>query len=808
MPCSPIRCSFLITALAGMAVLLVGSANPGLAFAEGSLLRLLQGTYDPVTDPPPVSADLTLEEAPDGVSPWVVQFSGPTGLPETSLLEAGGMRLHGYLPDHAYLVTGTAAQAEAIRETPGSGVRWVGAFEPGFRISPAIGTQTFRDPVRAGAAERTLLVRVFDDPVTAADHYRALGAEILEIIDNAYESIVVLDLEPSRITSLAADPLTWFVEEKPETFLLNQTTRWVVQSNVSNLTPVWDHGVTGLGEIVTIMDSGVDYNSCYFRENGNLPPGPSHRKIINYTTFGGDVYDGCGTGHGTHVAGTIAGDQSYITGNPQNAGMAYEAQLTVQDVGADGFLDCLLGFVNVPASLTNAFNASYALGARVHSNSWGSSSNSYDTYAVNVDQFMWNNPDFLVVFANGNGGPGAGTVGSPATAKNLISVGATQQAPNQNTIASYSSRGPASDGRYKPTVTAPGGDSNGYIVSADNNSGNPPSPTCNTQGSPFAGTSMATPVISGLAALTRQYFRDGFYPDGIGGGDPVPVTAAAVKAVLVNAATDVGTPDIPNNNEGFGRLLLDDGLFFDGDSRELRVEQDAGLATGETRTFTYEIDSPGEPFEVVLCWTDFPASQGASVALVNDLDLRVTAPGGAVYLGNRLSGGQSTTGGSADRRNVEEIFRLNSPATGIYTLEIEAINVPQGGAQPFALASTGSFAGWPDDPASAPGDGAGDLARTGSEWKLISVEPNPLQSEVWLTIQVPSGGGSQAGQLDIFDSAGRRVRALVAGSLEPGVRSVRWDALDDAGSPVPPGVYFARVRSGAVEVSRKLVVVN
>jgi hypothetical protein len=418
---------------------------------------------------------------------------------------------------------------------------------------------------------------------------------------------------------------------------------------------------------------------------------------------------------------------------------------------------------------------------------------------------MWSNPDFLIVFANGNGGPGAGTVGSPATAKNLVSVGATQQAPNQNTIASYSSRGPTSDGRYKPTVAAPGGDSNGYIVSADNNSGNPPSPTCSTQGSPFAGTSMATPAISGLAALTRQYFRDGYYPDGIAGGSAVPVTAAAVKAVLVNAATDAGSPDIPNNNEGFGRLLLDDGLFFDGDSRELRLEQDGGLGTGETRSFVYEVDSSAEPFEVVLCWTDFPASQGAGVALVNDLDLRVIAPGGDVYLGNNLSGGQSTTGGSGDRRNVEEIFRLNSPALGNYTVEIQAINVPQGGAQPFALVSTGSFAGWPDDPASTPTVDTSDAA---GSWQLTSAEPNPFQREVLLTLRVPTENGEQAGRLDIFDSAGRRVRALVAGPLEPGDRTVRWDGLDDAGSPVSPGIYFARVRSGSVEVSRKLVLVN
>ena len=799
----------LSSALVAIGALVAFGSTASANDANGTVLHMLQGTYDPLVESLPLAQGLRLDVIPDGVSPWIVQFAHPTGTAETSFLEASGVEIHGYLPDYAYLVTATKAQMDVLRTT--NDVRWAGPFEPGFRISPEIGTQVFRNPARSDVSVRTLLVRVFHDPLTAADHYRALGGTVLEVIDNAYESIVVVEIDPARIDDIARDSLTWFVEEKPETFLLNQTTRWVVQSNVSNSTPIWDAGITGEGEIVTLMDSGVDYNSCFFRENGNLPPGPSHRKIIDYTTFGGNVYDGCGTGHGTHVAGTIAGDQSYITGSTQSAGMAFGAKLTVQDVGQDGFLDCLLGFVNVPATLTSAFTASYGLGARVHSNSWGSTSNSYDTYAVNVDQFMWTHPDYLIVFANGNSGPSSGTVGSPATAKNLISVGATQQAPNQNTIASYSSRGPASDGRYKPTVVAPGGDSNGYINSADNNSGNPPSPTCATQGSPFAGTSMATPAVSGIATLARQYFRDGFYPDGIAGGNAVPVSAAAIKAVLVNSATDPGTPNIPNNNEGFGRLLLDDALYFDGDSRELRLEQDAGLATGETRTFEYAVDSSAEPLEIVLCWTDYPATQGASVALVNDLDLRVTAPGGAVYLGNVLSGGQSVTGGSADRRNVEEMFRLDSPPLGTYVIEVNALNVPQGGVQPFALASTGAFAGWPDDPADAP-ELDGSISVT-SGWALLSAEPNPSQGDVTIAFRVPTTTESQDGGVDtatieVFDAAGRRVRSLANGIVDPGIHEVRWNGLDDSGTRVAPGVYFTRLRAGAVELSKKLVLID
>jgi hypothetical protein len=182
-----------------------------------------------------------------------------------------------------------------------------------------------------------------------------------------------------------------------------------------------------------------------------------------------------------------------------------------------------------------------------------------------------------------------------------------------------------------------------------------------------------------------------------------------VKAVLVNTAVDIATADIPNNNEGFGRVLLDDALYFDGDTRELRAEMDDGVSTGEVRTFEYEIDSSAEPFEVALVWSDYPAAAGAGIAIVNDLDLVVTAPGGAVYLGNRLVGGQSATGGSLDRRNVEEIFRLDNPPVGVYSIEVRGFNVPQG-PQTYALVARASFG---TDP--GPGPGQQLLANPGFE---------------------------------------------------------------------------------------------
>src|SRR5262249_3406618 len=89
--------------------------------------------------------------------------------------------------------------------------------------------------------------------------------------------------------------------------------------------------------------------------------------------------------------------------------------------------------------------------------------------------------------------------------------------------------------------------------------------------------------------------------------------------------------------------------------------------------------------------------------LVNNLNLTVTK-GASVWKGNVYSGTQSATGGSYDALNVEESVLLSAPATGVYTVRIDAPTVPVG-PQPFGLAITGGV-----------GNGAGTLAMDRSEY--------------------------------------------------------------------------------------------
>jgi hypothetical protein len=376
--------------------------------------------------------------------------------------------------------------------------------------------------------------------------------------------------------------------------------------------------------------------------------------------------------------------------------MAPGAKLVVQDAGfrPDSCGD-LPGIGCPVVDLKPIFQQAYTQGARLHTNSWGDNEdgavqNNYTAAAQDVDQFMWNHKDFLVFFAAGNSGPDSGTIGSPSTNKNGVSVGATLRGPSANAMAPLSSCGPTDDGRIKPDVTMPGVE----IVSAANDR-NIHTNNCRTV--TMTGTSMASPGAAGLTALIRQYYTEGWYPSGSRAlADAVKPSAALLRATLVNSAqtmTRAGATDIPADCQGWGRVLLDNALYFRGDARRLRVvDEAAGFAPGSVdvdKTYTYTVNSGSQSLKVTLAWTDFPSTPAANPHLNNDLDLLVTGPAGT-FQGNVFSSSHSTTGGSADRLNTLEQVLLPSPAAGTYTVTVRAAQIPSG-PQPFALVVTGDL---------------------------------------------------------------------------------------------------------------------
>ena len=492
--------------------------------------------------------------------------------------------------------------------------------------------------------------------------------------------------------------------------LLNSGSVWRCQSGVPQSTPIFGHGLRGEGQIIGIMDTGLDIDDCRFDDPlAGLPAlngadgtevDSDHRKVLAVdfhweADWPPQPRSWDDHGHGTHVAGSAAGDEFGNGAYDGVDGMAPAAKLVIQDGGAlvDDCAD-LPGLGCPVKPLEPVLEQARAQGARLHTNSWGDEENflpygRYTERTADVDRFMWNHKDTLVFFAAGNAGPHDDTLGSPATGKNVVAVGASIHGSFDPTcVAIFSSRGPTRDGRIKPDVLAPGL----FVVSAATNRV-VPGPSCgNAQSS---GTSMAAPTAAGLGALVRQYFTDGFHPSGSARpADGFEPSAALVKATLIASGVDLSTlgcqaDPIPSRDQGWGLIQLDTALAFSGDEHRLVVDDHLNgfAAPGDEPVTTRVVVTGPGPLKVVVAWTDAPSTSLAAVNLVNDLDLVVRGPGG-VFRGNVFAAGRSVEGGQADRLNNVEVVVLPDAEKGVWTIDVAPHAIPAP-AQDFALVVTG-----------------------------------------------------------------------------------------------------------------------
>lgn len=486
-------------------------------------------------------------------------------------------------------------------------------------------------------------------------------------------------------------------------------------------TPVFDHGIHGEGQIVAVLDTGLDWQSCYFAESDNSRPpintgspsiglaweniDNSRRKVIAYDfLYSCDQFPGArdcddpalanaydNHGHGTHAAGSAVGDRGTPIFHDYGDAIAPGAKLIVQDAGLSASDTCTSRpGIGCPVNVTPALDQAYRQGARIHSNSWGdhgAPAASYSQSARDVDAFVDSHPDMLVVFNTGNygqnGAPPPGSLSAPGAAKNSLQVGGTRESPGRDdgVLAGFSLVGPTRDGRIKPDVVGPA-----YVIAGDIELDNNPA-TCDT--SAQGGTSWASPTIAGGAALVRQYYTDGFYPSGMAtAADRITPSAALLKATIIAAARpvpvrnlgtgrDIAALAVPSNEQGFGFPVLDDALYFSGDRAKLRIaDVRSGLAQGESASIRIDVRA-GTQLKAVLVWTDPPGAQ-----LVNDLDLRVVTPSGQARFGN---------GSQRDRVNNVEAVTIDAPATGSYTFSVDATSITSGPRQSYALVITGDF---------------------------------------------------------------------------------------------------------------------
>jgi hypothetical protein len=617
----------------------------------------------------------------------IVQFSGPIRSEWLARLHHMGLSPFGYLPNYAVLVKLDKAQREQVTALPM--VHWVGVFQPAYKLETGL-------LEASGASQVTALLM----PGEEADVLRALaagrGGTIDDVQVSSFGTTVELTLDRGGIAALAGLQEVAWIQRRGEATVCNSDAQWVSQTGwrASAPTPtdtaarrVWTRGVRGQRVIMSTTDTGLNTGHNMFRDPALsiTPPGiwPNHRKVSAFK-----LYQGASATespyHGSHVNGTVGGDDSVTGGTSYYDGMSIKGRLYFVDLTNSS------GTFMTGTDLTACWDTVY-LGRglpdsvrpiKQHSGSWGwsNSSGTYLLQDASTDAYCWAHKDFLNILAAGNE-YSTRRIRNPGIAKNVLTVGATSNGTGSNAIASFSSRGPTQDNRIKPNICAPGVS----LWSATN--------TGTNTYQQMSGTSMATPTVNGATGLIRCYLQEGYYPTGAPvTGDRLTYISSALLRSMVMASADpnIGSYAVPSFDIGWGRIDVDSVLYFAGDARKLIVRDDTtGVATGEYKELKFIVNS-GTPLRVALAWTDTAAAPNANPTLVNNLNLLLTAPSGTYYRGNQYSGGQSTANPTAwDSLNVEECARVNSPGTGMWTLRVNGQQVRTARRQAFAVTVTG-----------------------------------------------------------------------------------------------------------------------
>ena len=354
-------------------------------------------------------------------------------------------------------------------------------------------------------------------------------------------------------------------------------------------------------------------------------------------------------------------------------------------------------------------------------------------------------------YADGWDQGGYDTLEEVTTAKNIMTVGAVNDAvsggvrvPANGTMSTFSNWGPTDDGRIKPDIVA-----NGVSLYS----------TYNTSDSSYAsmsGTSMATPNAAGTAALLVEYYGN-FFPG-------QAMRSSTLKGLIIHTADDLGRPG-PDYSYGWGLLNAEAAANqiqkHAGAPNSLFLKESLLDAVTPSESYVFHWDGV-QPIRATICWTD-PAGPAKSTlddrtpVLVNDLDIKITGPGGTPayfpYVLDLYNPTNVAKTGTNVLDNVEQIY-IAAPAAGLYTLTVSHKGTLSGGQQHYSLFLTGQGV---DDLRVTPPAGmiatsyvGGPFTPSCATYTLTNAGPGSIswmatRTQTWLDV-VPTTGMLAAGE--------------------------------------------------------------
>lgn len=284
-------------------------------------------------------------------------------------------------------------------------------------------------------------------------------------------------------------------------------------------------------------------------------------------------------------------------------------------------------------------------------NFYGAEARAYDESSVAI-------PKLLHVFSSGNIGGAtssegnytgvegyANLTGNFKQAKNALVVGSVNEVLQVN---SFSSKGPAFDGRIKPELVAHGPE----------------------------GTSDAAAIVSGVAALLQQKYKEQKleYP-----------SSELVKSILIAGADDVAQEGI-DFRSGYGNVNALQSMQILEDSHYIQDEISSNLI----KEYTIPISAATKQLRIALVWNDVPANVNDATTLVNDLDLEIQKDSD-VWMPWVLDASPDTTSieklavMGVDHTNNVELVSMTNPEEGTYTIRVKA-NSLETATQSFSIA--------------------------------------------------------------------------------------------------------------------------